>query len=106
MTDTPLPAAKLAVPALMEVLIKGKLGRARKYESNFYTSVTIPSPDAYQRPSVVEVRSATRLGDADEIVTLRCKLSGYNGKPYQWTDKDTGESRQVVPVHNVLEAIQ
>ena len=88
-----------------EVLIRGKIQRARRYESHFYTTLVMPSSDPFQRPSVVEVRSSARLGDNEEIVQVRCRVTGYNGKPYRWTDQDTGETRQVVPVHNVLEAL-
>lgn len=99
----PMPTAKQARP--MEVLIKGKIDASRKYESKHYTRLITPASDAYSRPQIVEVRSATKLGQRDEEVTVTCKLGGFTRKPYRYTDKETGETLMVTPVDLTLDAI-
>ncbi len=93
-------------PAPMEVLIKGKVAARRRHESNWYTRIITPAPDAYSRPDTVEVRSKTKLGEPDEEIVVSCRLGGYTRKPFKLTDRDTGEITSVTPVDITLQAIE
>jgi hypothetical protein len=65
-----------------------------------------PAPDAYSRPSTIEVRSKNKLGEIGEEISVSCKLGGYTRKPYRITDKDTNETSMITPVDLTLEAIE
>ncbi len=90
----------------MQVTIKGKIDASRRHESKHYTRLITPSPDAYSRPQVVEIRSNQKLGQRDDEITVDCKLGGYTRKAYRATDKDTGETAMVTPVDLTLDALE
>ena len=89
-----------------EVSIMGKVVRVRRYEQFFYTAVICPAVDVYSKPQVVEIRSKLRFAENDEEITVIAVLGGYEGKPYQVTDRETGERRQLVPVHHFLDLVE
>jgi hypothetical protein len=92
-SDKPVRALKPG-----EVVLSGRIGsKARKVEGGFHTLLVLPAPDAFANPQRVEVRSAARLGDVDDDVTITCRVGGYNKRAFDYTDKATGESRKVVP---------
>jgi len=91
---------------LMRVTIKGRCDRVRRYENRFFTVVTTPAPDEYSRPSVLEIRSAQRFAEPGETFTVDALLSGFAGRSYQVTDKDTGERRTVNPVNLFLDLVE
>lgn len=88
------------------VSIKGKIVRSRRYNGSTYTTLITPAPDAYSRPSVVEVRSESRVGDVDQEVTVTAKVGGYERKAFMTTDKDTGEQKRVIPVDHTLDLVE
>jgi hypothetical protein len=91
----------------MEVLIEGKVLRARRYQaSQFFTAVATPAPDPYSRPQIVEIRSKSRFAEPDQAIKVRCKLGGYEGRQYRVTDKDTGETRMAQPVSLTLDLVE
>lgn len=94
------------VKRMMEVTIRGKIDASRRHESKHYTRLITPAPDAYSRPSIVEIRSNTKLGQRDDEITVDCKLGGYTRKAYRATDKETGETAMVTPVDLTLDAIE
>jgi hypothetical protein len=96
--------AAQAVP--MQVFVKGRIEAARRYEGNSYTRILTPAPDAYSRPQVLEVRSKARLGDKGEEVGVMCILGGYQRKPYQAKDKESGEIVTLTPVDHTLDLVE
>lgn len=107
MNDITKPAPAMSKnQAPMEVLIKGKIDARRRYESSWFTRMITPAPDAYSRPSTIEVRSKNKLGEIGEETSVSCKLGGYTRKPYRIMDKDTGETSMITPVDLTLEAIE
>ena len=90
----------------MVVTIKGKILRARRYDGQMRTTLVTPAPDAYSRPSLVEVRSKSRLGDIDEETIVTAKLGGYERKHFMATDKETGEQVKVFPIEHILEVAE
>jgi len=89
----------------MKISISGRIKGHRFYEKTYYTELTIPAPDPYSQPSVVEVRSSNRLGQSDEDVSINCQLSGFYGRSYSFTDKKSGEVVNRRPVNLVLDVI-
>lgn len=87
------PAATVLPTRAMEVIVKGKLVSSRRHENRYFTQIITPAVDEFSQPQHVEVRSKAKVGDRDEMVTVRARLGGYLGRPYQATDKSTGEMR-------------
>ncbi|ENO8811903.1 hypothetical protein ACCE85_003963 [Photobacterium damselae] len=92
----------------LQLNVTGKVLRARNYDGMIYTTVICPAKDAYSRPSIVEIRSKSRLGAQvdEEIKGVLCELSGFEGKAYRVTDRDTGEQRQIKPVNHFLDLVE
>ncbi|CAJ0724412.1 MULTISPECIES: single-stranded DNA-binding protein [Ralstonia] len=90
----------------MQVLVRGRIEQMRSFDGTRYTRIITPAPDAYSRPQVVEVRGKQRLGEKGDEVTVLCSLGGYQRKPYQIKNKDTGEIETIVPVDHVLDVVE
>lgn len=90
----------------MVVPIEGKVTRVRRYEGTFYTVIVCPAVDLYSRPQTVEVRSKARFADPEETVKVKARLGGFEGRAYRVTDKDTGETRNLVPVNHTLDLVE
>lgn len=88
-TAKPVPFHQIA---LMEVRISGKLLHSRRANQQYYTQLRTPAPDEWSHPSTVEVRSKDKLGETDDVLNLRCRLSG-SVRSFQYTDRDTGERK-------------
>lgn len=93
-------------PAFGIVTVHGRVEEVQRYEGTYRTRLICPAPDSFSSPQKISVRSKTRLGSRDELVTATCRLGGYQRKPYRVTDKDTGESMNVVPVDMTLDFIE
>lgn len=98
--------AKVPHIATGVVALRGKVDASRRHESYYYTRMVIPAINEYESPSTVELRSRNRVGDPDEMINVRAKVGGYRKRPYRFTDRDTGESRMVVPVVVTLDVIE
>jgi len=95
-----------ASPAkLMQVLVRGRIEATRTHDGVRYTRIMTPAPDAYSRPQIVEVRGKKRVGDRGDEITVLCSLGGYQRKPYQVKNKETGELETVTPVDMTLDVI-
>ena len=106
-SDFPKGAKKeVATLFPMRVLVSGRIESSRRYEGKVFTHVMTPAADAYSRPQLVEIRSAKRLGEKHDEVSISCLLGGYQRKAYQVTDKDTGERVTVVPVEHTLDLVE
>jgi len=94
------------VPVPMQALIVGKIEAVTQYDGKRLTRVLCPAADLYSRPSVVQVRSTSRLGQKGDEISVTCTLSGYARKPYKSTDRETGEISMVTPVDHVLDLVE
>ncbi|MEZ8363305.1 hypothetical protein AB6C40_23880 [Vibrio splendidus] len=92
----------------LHLSVTGKVLRTRNYDGQVYTAIICAAKDAYSRPSIVEVRSKSRLNAQidEEVKGLQCELSGFEGKAYRVTDRDTGEQRQIKPVNLFLDLVE
>lgn len=90
----------------MQVMVRGRIEQMRSFDGTRYTRIMTPAPDAYSRPQVVEVRGKQKLGEKGDEVTVLCSLGGYQRKPYQFKNKDTGEVETIVPVDHVLDVVE
>jgi hypothetical protein len=95
-----------AVAKPMHVLISGRVEGSKSHEGKRYTQIITPAADAYSRPQMVEVRSKSRFGEKGEEVSITCTLGGYQRKPYQAKDKNTGEIVTVVPIDHTLDLVE
>ena len=104
-TSTSLTAAPGRVLPPMCMLIVGKVEAVRKYEDTTYTRVVCPAADLYSKPSVVEIRSSSRIGSRDEEIKVVGRLSGYKRKPYQVKDQH-GELSTITPVDHTVDLVE
>jgi hypothetical protein len=105
MSDTaPAAASRGGVPYGV-MLLKGRITEIAKVGERIVHTIALPAASAYDRPEIVQVRAADKLGDRDMEVEMRCKVGGYARKAYEATDPDTGRKRRVVPVTVTLDAI-
>lgn len=90
----------------MEVLVKGRVESSRRHNDARYTRIATPSPDPYSRPQIVELRSKSVIGQRGDEVAVTGKLGGYTGKPFKFTDKETGEIVQGQSVTMTLDLVE
>lgn len=89
----------------MEVIITGRIEEVQRYEGTYNTRIICPAADQFSQPQNVKVRSKTRIGSRDEMVTITARLGGYKRKAFKATDKETGEIATVVPVDMTLDLV-
>jgi hypothetical protein len=85
-------------------VIQGRVERSRRNGKVMFTTLILPAPDQYSKPDRIEVRSDNAIGSVGEDVQVRCRLGGYAKRPFDYTDRETGEQRRVFPVENTLTA--
>lgn len=91
---TKLEAGKKVEVVNNEVVIYGKVtgvrGETTKNKQKlFFTLVRLPaSGDEFEAPGTVEVMSEQKFGAVGEIVTARCRLSGYGRRYNKKPDED------------------
>lgn len=90
----------------MQVMVSGRIEGAKTYDGKRYTQVMTPAADAYSRPQMVEIRSKARLGDKGDEISVSCALGGFQRKPYETKDKQSGEIVKVVPIEHTLDLIE
>lgn len=87
----------------MQVMVSGRIEGSKTYEGKRYTQVMTPAADVYSRPQMVEIRSKARLGDKGDEISVSCVLGGFQRKPYETKDKQSGEIVKVVPIEHTLD---
>lgn len=102
---TPINAGIRAQIKPMEVTISGRIEEVQRFEGIYATRIITPAPDEYSSPQNVKVRSKTRIGSRDELVTITARLGGYKRKPFKATDKESGEIVNVIPVDMTLDLV-
>lgn len=105
MTGAESMKSKVA-PKPMQVMVAGRIEGSKTFDGKRYTQILTPAQDAYSRPQLVEVRSKIKLGDKGEEVSAQCLLGGFQRKPYEVKDKNTGEIVKVVPVEHTLDLVE
>jgi hypothetical protein len=90
----------------MRVHVRGRVIGCRRYDGKIFTTFVCPAPDAYSKPSNVEVRSKARFAEIGEEVGCDCVLGGYEGRKGTVTDKNTGEVRDFRPVVHTLDLVE
>jgi hypothetical protein len=90
----------------MEVSVTGRIEEVQRYEGIHNTRIICPAADQFSQPQNVKVRSKTRIGSRDEMVTITARLGGYKRKSFKATDKETGEVVNVVPVDMTLDLVE
>lgn len=103
--STPQEAIKLNLKP-NQSLLRGRVNTIRKAEECYFTEVTLPAPDEYSQPAIVEIRSRKRIGQAGDTVECLTACGGYRGKSFVYTDKETGERSNRRPVVNSYVAIE
>ena len=104
-TGTDYSVSDVAVVGRCEIM--GKVDSRRFFKDKYYTTLLVPAADEYSQPSVVEVRSNTKIAEVGEVVSrLSCVVSGYFGKTYTFKDKESGESVTRKPINHVLDAVE
>ena len=94
-------------PAIyMRTMVVGRVEEVSRFEGMYYTRIVCPAEDEYSQPQMVKIRSKTRIGSREEIVTCKCRIGGYKRKPYKAVDKETGEQVFVNPVDMTLDLIE
>lgn len=107
LSASPAPASTLPAGALR---ITGRIRGARQHTSRdgvvgHYTLVTLPAPDSYSLPSVLEVSSTRPLGRPGEDVTVTVALHGI---PRTATSKPDarGHVQQWDTATNLIRAVE
>ncbi|WP_199052704.1 hypothetical protein [Aquitalea sp. ASV15] len=95
-----------ARPNANRALIVGRIKEARRNGEFTHTVILIPAADEFSMPGVCEISSKKRLGASGDDVQVVVDVTGYFGKSFQATDKETGERVTRRPVQNVLRAIE
>lgn len=90
----------------MEVSVVGRIEEVQRYEGTYSTRVICPAADQYSQPQNVKIRSKSRIGSRDELITVTCRLGGYKRKVFHAVDKETGERVAVVPVDMTLDLVE
>lgn len=105
MADAAVSGGADVMSAALHTLVVGKVLSARKYKDVFETVVVAPAPDQYSQPTPLLVRSGKPIGNANDLVSVPCRVGGYRGRSYNVTDQQTGEIRRVLPYHVTLDAL-
>ena len=92
--------------APMVVSIMGRIEEVQRYEGTYNTRILCPASDQFSQPQNIKVRSKTRIGARDEMVTITARLGGYKRKAFKATDKETGEIAMVIPVEMTLDLVE
>lgn len=89
-----------------ETMLKGRIEGSRRFDGKTYTHLSQPAASAYDKPALNELISASSLGSVGDEIRVKCRIGGFPRKPYDFTDKSTGEVRRVKPVDNTLLVVE
>lgn len=86
------------------VQLTGRCEEVNLHKGDYFHKITLPAQDAYSRPAVVEVRATQRLSNAGDEITVKAILGGWIRR-YDFTDKQTGEAKQIAQSVMTLTAV-
>lgn len=98
-TDTASFAQKIVSPVSSTVLqvqktrLTGKIFHSHRKGNFYYTQIVSPALDEYSNPSRFGLRSSSKLGDIEQVITVDIAISG-SSRPFDYTDKETGERKK------------
>lgn len=105
MSETsPAAASRGGVPYGI-LLLRGRITDIALVGERVVHTIALPAASAYDRPEIVQVRSAQKLGERETEIECKARIGGYARKPYETTDPDTGRKRRVTPVTVTLDAV-
>jgi hypothetical protein len=90
----------------LQCRVVGRVDSVDRYNNVFTTKVLCPAADLYSKPAVVPIRSTVRIGTKGDDIDVLVRLGGYPKKPYQATDKNTGEIRTVSQAEATLDLVE
>jgi hypothetical protein len=94
--------------AINQGVVSGRLGARRSMQmkegKRWLQLLMTPAPDPYSMPSVVELKSASALGQEGEDWSGVVRIGGYPNN-FEATSKD-GEIQQVRSARVVLEVVE
>lgn len=90
----------------MHVLIVGRVEKVEVINSTCYTVIFCPAIDRYSNPEIVQIRSKRPIGTMGEEIQLWGRIGGFRGRPFNVTDKLTGEVRRARQVILTIDAIE
>lgn len=74
MLDTSTPPK----PVVNECLLRGRIKIIEKTKAAFSTFIVLPSMDEWTSPQTVKVLSKSRLGEKEDVITVRARPCGYH----------------------------
>lgn len=77
-----------------ESFLTGRLLKVTRKNDLFIHLMVLPAPDAYTSPSTVEILAKKRIGQPQDDVSCRVRITGYR-RTYNHTNRETGETQQV-----------
>lgn len=87
---------------------EGKVVRTQRsaVANKYFTQIAVPSGDEFEGPQMIEIRSSTKIGSAEDIITGQAQLGGYSKKSRKYTDRETGEEKVIYPVVMTLDLVE
>lgn len=99
------PAQARQIPPL-HVLIVGRVEKVEVINSTRYTQILCPRSDPYSNPEIVQIRSKHPIGTKGEEIQKWGRIGGFLGRPFEVTDKSTGEVRRARQVILTIDAVE
>ena len=101
--NTPATPVK---PAFNIVTVYGKVDLVERYKNEYHTILICPSVDEFSNTQAVKVRSHTRLGSKNDLVTCTGRLGGWKRPAFQTKPNKDGEVSIIVPVEMTIDVIE
>lgn len=86
------------------VSLRGRVDRTDRRGDLRLSVLTMPAPDEFSMPAVVEVRGKQFAGHIGEMVTIRCRVSGIPNNYKITSGEDAG--KQAFSARNFLEIVE
>lgn len=83
------PEVEKNMPTIYGKVVNVRAETTKDKRKVFFTLVRLPaSGDEFEAPGTVEVISSEKFGAVGELVTVRCRLSGYSRRYNKKPDDD------------------
>jgi len=84
-SPNPNPAANSRNNSSLNIRLHGQIDRVEKYEGEentiYTTTIIIPAPDTMSSPTRLQVKSAKKIGSAEEMVDIKAIVRSRYWKP-------------------------
>ena len=88
-----------------EVRLAGKIQSSRRHEKNHFTLIVAPAIDEWSHPQRYELRSENKLGEKEDVINVRCRLSG-SVRTFQYNDRESGEKKSGLETRVMLDVVE